>query len=62
MVREGIELITELGSALSLLDFNFTGDSFKIINVFWPFLIFNRQQQRVKLILVGFLQEGDQKL
>jgi hypothetical protein len=55
VVREGIELIAELGSALSLLDFNLTGDSLKIIDVFGPFLIFNRQQQRIELILIGFL-------
>lgn len=59
---EGTKVIAELGGSFPLVDFDLTSQSLEFINIFGTRLFLNNHQSQVELLLVTFLQKGNQKL
>jgi len=55
------ELITKLRSSYSLLDFDFTSQSFEIVNILRTFIFLDSQKLHIEYFLVCLLQECNQK-
>ena len=62
LLREGTHLVTELRRLASLLNFDLTRDRSKLVNIAGADFFLNCQKPQVELLLIRFLEEGDEEL
>ncbi len=53
------KLVTKLSSSLTLIDFDFSSKSFKLVDIFGTYLLFDRKKLNVECLLTCFLQKRD---
>ena len=61
LLREGTHLITELSRLASLLNFDLTCDRSEFVDVTRADFFLDSQKPQVELLLIGFLEEGDEE-
>lgn len=57
LLAESTQLVTKLCSSFSLVDFDFSCQSFEFIDIFRTALFFNSKQFHIEGFLVSFLQK-----